>query len=169
MTLTRLGPSVFYLSAPPTASRSLARARPGPQLMPGRWAATGVYRRIPIGQQTSARPGGATGPPLYQSRPMRLPTQAFTLAALTFLSARSALVAQDDRPQPGHWSCYTEYGQGTVYTTRVWEASALLGEVNNAFAQFLLTRYGYQGQVFCGRANLGGATVAKLVELMRAR
>lgn len=95
---------------------------------------------------------------------MRLPTQALTLACLSLLSARSTLSAQDDRPMPGHWSCYTEYGQNTVYTTRVWDATALLGEVNNAFAQFLLTKYGYKGQVFCGRANIDGATVARLTD-----
>ncbi len=91
------------------------------------------------------------------------PGRALVLAFLFLLSIRSPLAAQDDRPQPGHWSCYTEYGQVTIYTTAVWEATALMGEVNNAFAQFLITKYGYKGQVFCGRANLEGATVAKLV------
>jgi hypothetical protein len=94
---------------------------------------------------------------------MRLPTQVVAVVALALASAPSVLAAQDDRPQPGHWSCYTEYGQATVYTTPVWDATALMAEVNNGFAQFLLTKYGYQGQVFCGRANLEGATTAKLV------
>jgi hypothetical protein len=94
---------------------------------------------------------------------MRLPTQALALAALTLLSAPSTLYAQGENPEAGNWSCYTEYGQATVYTTPVWEATALMAEVNNSFAQFLLTKYGYKGQVFCGRANLEGATKAKLV------
>lgn len=94
---------------------------------------------------------------------MYLPVRRFIVVAIVQLAVYSAATAQE-RPEPGHWSCYTEYGQPTVYTTGVWDGTALMQEVTNAFSQFLLTKYGYQGQVFCGRATMTGSTTAKLME-----
>ena len=95
--------------------------------------------------------------------PLSLSIRHLIVDSVLFLSLTSAGAAQEDHAEAGNWSCYTEYGQGTIYTTPVWEATAFMGEVDNGFAQLLFTEYGYKGQVFCGRADLGGATVSELV------
>ena len=94
---------------------------------------------------------------------MRLPT-AFVLTALSLLSIPAELRAQYDRPIEARWSCFTEYGQGTIYTTQVWDATAFLTEVINDFAQFLLAEHGYRGRVSCGGALPATSTTAQLTD-----
>jgi hypothetical protein len=95
---------------------------------------------------------------------MRLPTGPFVLTALSLLSLPPEIRAQTDRPIEARWSCYTEYGQSTIYTTPLWEATALLHEVTNGFAQFLLAEHGYEGRISCGGALLPTSTAARLTE-----
>lgn len=95
---------------------------------------------------------------------MRLPTVPFVLTALSLLSIPWEIRAQTDRPIEARWSCFTEYGQSTIYTTPVWDATAFLIEVTNDFAQFLLAEYGYKGRVSCGGALLPTSTTAKLTD-----
>ena len=95
---------------------------------------------------------------------MRLPTAPFVLTTLSLLSIPSEIRAQYDRPIEARWSCFTEYGQSTIYTTQVWDATALLTEVINEFAQFLLAEYGYKGRVSCGGALLATSTTAQLTD-----
>lgn len=95
---------------------------------------------------------------------MRLPIVPFVLTALSLLSIPWEIRAQTDRPIEARWSCFTEYGQSTIYTTPVWDATAFLIEVTNDFAQFLLAEYGYKGRVSCGGALLPTSTTAKLTD-----
>ena len=73
---------------------------------------------------------------------MRLPTGPFVFTALCLFSIPREILAQADRPLEARWSCFTEYGQSAIYTTQVWEATALLIEVTNDFGRFLLAEYG---------------------------
>lgn len=95
---------------------------------------------------------------------MRLPTGPFVLTALSLLSIPSETTAQTDRPIEARWSCFTEYGHSTIYTTQVWDATAFLIEVTNDFGQFLLAEYGYEGRVSCGGALLPTSTTAQLTD-----
>ena len=95
---------------------------------------------------------------------MRFPLRCCVLAFSSLLIPARILAAQgDDRPQEGHWSCFTAYDPGeSIYVTPVWDGAALMQEVSNAFSGFLFTKYGYKDRVFCSRAIMSGSTVAKL-------
>jgi hypothetical protein len=88
---------------------------------------------------------------------------------MSLLSLSSAVAAQDDRPREGHWSCYSDYNQSTVYTSPVWDATAFMDQVSNGFGQFLFAKYGYKGRVSCSRADLSGSTLAGLTAGNRDR
>ena len=95
---------------------------------------------------------------------MRLPTGPFVFTALCLFSIPREILAQADRPLEARWSCFTEYGQSAIYTTQVWEATALLIEVTNDFGRFLLAEYGYKGRVSCSGALLPTSTTAQLTD-----
>jgi hypothetical protein len=95
---------------------------------------------------------------------MRLPRRPFVLSVLSLLAIPAGTRAQADRPIEARWSCFTDPGQSSIYTTRVWDATATLIEVTHGFAQFLLAEYGYKGRVSCGGALRSTSTTAQLTD-----
>ena len=84
----------------------------------------------------------------------------FVLAAILLVTP--ALVAQSDRPANGRWQCDTNVGGPTIYATPFFEWTGLGDELQNAFQQHLLTRYGYTERVSCRMGSPNGLTVAQL-------
>ena len=102
-------------------------------------------------------------PALLKCAPMRTPLRVSLVTLAFTICLAPMLAAQDDRPQEGRWSCFTAYDAGpTIYVTPVWDETALISEVQNGYAQHLLTEYGFTGQVFCSRATMDGSTTAQL-------
>jgi hypothetical protein len=84
------------------------------------------------------------------------------LGVATTLLLSSTLLAQSDRPANGRWQCDTNMGGPTIYATPYFEWTGLAGELQNAFQQHLLARYGYKERVNCRMGSPGGPTVAQL-------
>jgi hypothetical protein len=79
------------------------------------------------------------------------------------------LLAQSDRPATGRWQCDTNMGGKTIYATPFFEWTGLAQEVQNAFQQYLLSKYGYKERVNCRMASPGGPTLAQLDADMRGQ
>jgi hypothetical protein len=86
----------------------------------------------------------------------------FLPAAVWLTGMASSANAQEDHPAAGYWDCYTDFNEPTVYTTPVWEMTAYMDQVTNGFGEFLFSKYGFKGRVFCGRANLAPAILPTL-------
>jgi hypothetical protein len=88
--------------------------------------------------------------------------RSLLLGVATTLCLSSTLLAQSDRPANGRWQCDTNMGGPTIYATPYFEWTGLAGELQNAFQQHLLARYGYKERVNCRMGSPGGPTVAQL-------
>ncbi len=86
----------------------------------------------------------------------------FVLLLASPLAIGQGLAAQSEPPQPGHWSCQSAIVDNTIYSSAVFDAAALMNEVQTGFQQFLAAKYGFKNQVFCGRADMSGSTLAGL-------
>jgi len=84
------------------------------------------------------------------------------LVALLGPLAASVLVAQVDRPARGYWQCDTRSDPQTIYATPFFDWTGLTAEVQNAFQQELIAKYGYKGQVSCSMAYANGQTMSGL-------
>jgi hypothetical protein len=93
---------------------------------------------------------------------MPRPSRSLLLVVATTLLVSSTLLAQSDRPAKGRWQCDTNVGGPTIYATPFFEWTGLADELQNAFQQHLLARYGYKERVSCRMASPGGPTLAQL-------
>jgi hypothetical protein len=94
---------------------------------------------------------------------MKSPT-VFLFASSVFLAIVPVqkLAGQSELPADGHWSCVSGYEDNPVFVTPVWDGRAAMDDVKDAFKQFLSAKYSYKGRVSCGRADIGGSTLAGL-------
>ena len=84
----------------------------------------------------------------------------FLFAAL--LPATPILLAQSDRAARGWFRCDTNTGGDTIYATPFFDWTGTFADLQNAFEQHLLAKYGYKGRVSCSMAYQDGNTPAKL-------
>jgi hypothetical protein len=101
---------------------------------------------------------------LHTVIPMKTPTAVLVVASAMCLAIAPVrtLAGQDDRPADGHWSCFSGYEDNPIYVTPVWDARATAYDVGAKFREMLATKYNYKGRVSCGRADIGGSTLAGL-------
>jgi hypothetical protein len=74
----------------------------------------------------------------------------------------STLLAQSDRPARGWFRCDTNIGGETIYATPFFDWTGTFDELQNAFQQHLMAKYGYKERVNCSMASPNANTLAKL-------
>src|SRR5262245_61017116 len=84
------------------------------------------------------------------------------LALLATLFATTGLHAQYDRPAHGYWRCDNNRGAATIYATAFMDWTGVNQDIQNGFQQYLLTKYGYHGDVGCSMAYPGPDILPKL-------
>lgn len=93
---------------------------------------------------------------------MRRAARFSLLVAALVPAGATTLAAQFDRPAQGYWQCDTRSDPQTIYATPFFDWTGLADEVQNAFQQMLLSRYGYKGRASCSMASPNGQTVSAL-------
>jgi hypothetical protein len=93
---------------------------------------------------------------------MKFPRLLLALLFASGFAIGPRLVAQDNNPQLGHWSCRSIIVDNTMYVSAVFDETALMDEVQTGFAQLLVAKYGFKDHVSCGMAYMSGSTLAGL-------
>ena len=84
------------------------------------------------------------------------------LVPFAMVVAAPALLAQSDRPAKGWFRCDTNTGGVTIYATPFFDWTGMFDELQNAFQQHMLSKYGYTERVNCSMASPNGNTLATL-------
>ena len=93
---------------------------------------------------------------------MHRATRPLVLVALVAPVGVSTAVAQFDRPARGNWHCDTQADPQTIYATPFFDWTGLGGDLQNAFEQHLIAKYGYKGRVSCSMGSPNGRPIAEL-------
>ena len=93
---------------------------------------------------------------------MRRAFRPLLLVLVSLPHVTSTLPAQSDRPAKGWFRCDTNTGGNTIYATPFFDWTGTFDELQNAFQQHLLAKYGYKERVSCSMASPNGNTLAKL-------
>lgn len=84
--------------------------------------------------------------------------RVFTAVLVVFLAALA--YGGGDSGLTGYWSCQSAADQDTIYFSSTWDGTA--HNDDKAFAQFLTTKYGYNGRATCSLLYKAGNTLATL-------
>jgi len=87
-----------------------------------------------------------------------------TLCLPVLLLLPKPAVAGESEPfaTDAHWWCHTATTDNPIYVTVVWDGDFAPDEVPNGFGQYVLSKHGYKGQVYCSRATRNLSTMATI-------